>query len=133
MELAAFSRTATKLAWSFESDSGVKKSGSFDVPGNTLVNAPATGINFDRLPEQGQNAGSYRIRVTSADGKTTFLDWAATRQFGDLSTLALEPPDSNDRISINLALNPVDDYVRVVGDFIDYDNRGQIDQGAEVQ
>jgi hypothetical protein len=124
--LAAFSHAATKLAWSFASDGGVTKSGVFDVPKGQLVVAPDTALDFDRVPAKGHPVGAYRIRVTSADGQTTYLDWASTRQFGDLKSLALDTPDSTDRIGVTLALNPVNDYVRVTGDFIDYANRGQV-------
>jgi len=132
LELAAFGRETTKLAWSYESDSGVRKTGTFDVPKEKISTAPGAAVDFESVPEKGQNAGSFRIRVTSADGKTTYLDWAATRQFGDLSALALGQPDSDDRIGVNMMLNPVDDYVRVVGDFIDYDNRDQVERCSVV-
>ena len=128
LELAAFGQTDAKLAWSFESDGGITKNGTFDVAKGKLVSATGTALDFDKVPEKGQPVGSYRIRVTSVDGKTTYLDWAATRQFGNLTTLALDHPDSNDRIILNLALNPVNDYARVTGDFIDFDQRGQIDR-----
>ena len=132
LELAAFGQEATRLAWSFTSDGGITKTGTFDVPKGKLVTAPGTALDFDKVPEKGQTVGSYRIRVTSADGKMTYLDWASARQFGDLKTLALETPDSNDRIGMTLALNPVNDYVRVIGDFIDYANRGQVEHCAVV-
>lgn len=128
LELAAFGHQATKLAWRFESDGGITKSGTFDVPQGRLVRAPGTALNFDRVPEKGQPAGAFRIRVTSADGRTIYLDWASTRQFGDLKSLALEKPDDQDRIGVTLALNPLDDYLRVIGDFIDYANRGQVER-----
>ncbi|MGD0090997.1 MAG: glycoside hydrolase domain-containing protein [Planctomycetota bacterium] len=128
LELAAFSNEAVRLAWSFTSAGGMTKSGTFDVPKGKLATAPGTALDFDKVPEQGKPAGSYRICVTSADGKTTYLDWASMRQFGNLKTLALETPDSNDRIGVTLTLNPVNDYVRIIGDFIDYANRGQVER-----
>jgi hypothetical protein len=132
LELAAFCPETAKLAWSFESDGGVAKSGTFDVPKGKLVTAPGTALDFDKVPEKGQPVGAFRIRVTSADGKTTYLDWASARQFGNLKALVLEAPDSNDRIGVTLALNPVDDYVRVIGDFIDYARRGEVEHCSVV-
>ncbi len=128
LELAAFAHEATRLAWTFESDGGVTKNGTFDVPKGQLVTASGTALDFDKVPAKGQPIGAYRIRVTSADGKTTYLDWASARQFGDLQSLTLATPDSNDRIGVTLALNPVNDYVRVTGDFIDYGNRAQVER-----
>ena len=87
---------------------------------------------FRQSPGKRQPAGSYRIRVTSANGQTTYLDWAAMRQFGNLKNLTLETSDSNDRIGLTLALNPVSDYVRVIGDFIDYNQREQVERCAVV-
>ncbi|MCY2991134.1 MAG: DUF6067 family protein, partial [Planctomycetota bacterium] len=128
LELAAFSPKAARLAWTFESDGGVTKTGTFDVPQGKLVRAPGTALNFDKVPEKGQPPGSFRIRVTSADGRTTYLDWASARQFGDLKGLTLETPDDDDRIGVTLSLNPIADYVRVIGDFIDYAKRGQVER-----
>jgi hypothetical protein len=128
LELAAFGHRATQLAWSFESDGGMAKTGTLDVPQGKLVTAPGTALDWDKMPEKPQNPGAFRIRVTSADGKTIYLDWASTRQFGDLKSLTLGAPDRNDRIGVTLALNPVSDYVRVVADFIDYDSRGQVER-----
>jgi hypothetical protein len=128
LELAAYSRESTKLAWSFESDKGIKKTGTFEVPKGKLATATGTSLDLDKISEKDPTGGFYRIRVTSEDGKMTYLDWAAKRQFGNLKTLVLEKPDSNDRIGLSLSLNPVKDYVRVIGDFIDYDKRGQIER-----
>jgi len=128
LELAAFGHAATKLAWRFESDGGVRQTGTLDVPKGKLVTAPGTSLGWDKAPEKRHDAGAFRIRVTSADGKTTYLDWASTRQFGNLEALALDKPDRNDRIGVTLALNPVKDYVRVLGDFIDYTNRGKVER-----
>lgn len=128
LELTAFSNEATKLAWNFKSDSGITKTGTFDVPKGKLATAAGTALDFDKVPEKGKPDGSYRISVTSADGKTTYLDWSSKLQFGDLKTLVLEKPDSNDRIGLTLSLNPVNDYVRITGDFIDYDKSGEIER-----
>lgn len=126
VELAACSQQATSLAWTFTSDGGISKTGTFELPAGKLTAAGGTALDFDKVPEKGQKTGGYRIRVTSTDGQTTYLDWAASRQFGDLKSLVLDQPDSGERIGLSVALNPVNDYVRIIGDFVDYDNRAQI-------
>ena len=121
LELAAFSQQPAKLAWRFDSDDGVSKTGTFDLPAGRLTPAPGTSLAFDK-----PGKGGFRIRVTSADGSKTFLDWASLREFGDLKSLALATPDSDDRIAVNLALNPLGDYLRVTADFIDYARRNEV-------
>ena len=54
LELAAFSREATKLAWTFASDGGVAKSGTFDVPKDTLVAAPGRRSISTKFPPAGK-------------------------------------------------------------------------------
>ncbi len=132
LAFAGFSPKATSVAWRFDSDGGVSKSGTLALPAGKLTMAEGLALDWDRVPEKGQPVGSYRIRITSADGKQTYLDWASSRQFGDLKTLALDNPDSNDRIVVTLALNPVNDYVRVTGDFIDYGNRAAVGRSEVV-
>jgi hypothetical protein len=128
LELAAYGQEATTLAWSFKSDGGITKTGILVVPKGKLKAASDTALDFDKVPEKGKPIGAYRISVTSADGKILYLDWSSTRQFGDLKTLTLEKPDSHERIGLKLALNPEKGYVRVTGDFIDYDKRGEIER-----
>lgn len=126
LSFEAFSPKATTVAWHFDSDGGVSKNGTVTIPAGEVAVPAGLAMNWDRVPEKGEPAGAYRVRITSADGKVTYLDWASSRQFGNLQTLALDKPDSNDRISVTLALNPVNDYVRVIGDFIDYGNRAAV-------
>ena len=121
LELAALSPQPTKLAWRFDGSDGVAKTGTFDLPAGRLAAAPDAGLAFDTPGE-----GNFRIRVTSADGATTYLDWAAKRQFGDLKSLALNAPDSDDRIAVSLSLNPLADYLRVTADFVDFARRRDV-------
>ena len=122
LEVAAFSAVPTTLAWRFDSDSGVARSGTFALPAGRLAAAPGAGIALD---EPGK--GGFRVRVGSADGSETYLDWASSRQFGDPASLALAAPDSDDRIGVKLAFNPLADYLRLTGDFIDFARRGEVD------
>ena len=78
LELAAFSREAIRLAWSFASDGGITKSGTL-ASQRKLVAAGGTALDFDKVRAKGQPVGSFRIRVTSADGGKTDLDWASAR------------------------------------------------------
>ncbi len=127
VELAAFGVEDGQLAWSYESDGGVKQSGKLDVKKGQLTKATGTGLALETLEANVPSKGSYRIKVTSVDGKTTYLDWAALRKFGDLKNLKLDAPDKGDRVVLSQMLNPEKDYVRVRGDFIDFDERAKID------
>lgn len=140
MELEAFGTTAdAKLKWRFDSDAGVSKSGTLDVKKGAHAQA-AGGIGLDTA-----GAGSFRIRVTSEDGKSTYLDWCALRQFGfeqkaaetggagkkgteTVNQAAAAVDDKGDVVKLSLQFNPVKDYLRVTGDFIQFDDRGKIDR-----
>ena len=89
------------------------------------------------LPETGQIAGPgtdaispgegfYRLKVTSDDEKTTWLDWCSHKKFGDLSATTQPVTETGKEASLNLTFNPVFNYVRVQGDFINYDARADI-------
>ena len=106
--------TAAPLRWVFQSDSGVKREGIL-TPGETVNE-----LGLDKAGE----AGNFRIRVMQ--GQTTLLDWAAQRKFGDLQIPKQTFDDRGDTVKLLLSLNPIRDYVRVSGDFIDYDARAQI-------
>jgi len=122
LNLAACGQGDEALKWSFESDGGVKKEGALAVKKGKLA-AAAPGLNLDKAGE-----GHFRVRVTSADGKKTYLDWCSQRAYGDVKILAQEINDPNDRVDLNVSLNPIKDYVKVVGDFINYDARDKIDR-----
>ncbi len=101
--------------WTFASDAGTTAQGQLGVEGAG---------NNQSLALDKPGEGYYRIKVTSADGTKSYLDWSAQRAFGEgtpgQNALTRETP------KLNLTFNPVRNYVRVEGDFIDYDNRGEI-------
>ncbi len=99
------------LAWSFDSDGGVHKTGTLPV---------------DDLAMDKPGDGYYRIRITADGGKTPLLDWASRRTFGDKSALTTPTRDAGDVAELNLTFNPVQNYVRIEGDFINYDDRAKI-------
>ena len=101
------------LKWTFESDGGAKAGGDLHAAANNL-----------QLDKPGD--GSYRIRVTSADGAITYVDWSSHRAFGDASALT-RPIEPTERPKLNLTFNPARNYLRFEGDFIDFDNRAAID------
>ena len=103
------------LTWSFDSDGGVHKSGTL----------PVDDLNLDKPGD-----GYYRIRVTADGGKTPLLDWSGRRQFGDRSALTTPTHDAGDVAELNLTFNPVENYVRIEGDFINYDARAKIKRYA---
>ncbi|CAN5452724.1 hypothetical protein BH09VER1_BH09VER1_36170 [soil metagenome] len=141
LKLATFGTVGdAKLKWSFDSDGGTAKTGIIDVKKGQLTTAEP-GMNLDSV-----GPGSFRIRVTSEDGKTSYLDWSALRTFGfekvekDVEsggkvTKVAEPVnqaatainDKGDVVRLLLQFNPVKDYLRVTGDFIQFDERAKID------
>ena len=129
VELAAAVTRSMKIQWSFVSDTGVSKNGTIDAEPDKLAHTPS-GINLDPLAPEGKPStdgkGSFRVRATIDDGKTVLLDWAANRQFGDLAALKTALNDDGKQVGVELILNPVRDYLRVTGDFIGYDARGDI-------
>jgi hypothetical protein len=126
LKLAAFARDHQALKWSFESDGGGAASGSLDLTSGKLETVDL-GLNLDHPGD-----GYYRIRVFSADGTAEYLDWSSHRTFGDFAALT-EPIAAVDPANLTLSFNPVQNYVRVEGDFINYDNRAAIHRfSAEV-
>jgi hypothetical protein len=121
LEVAAHSKRNRRLSWEFLSDGGVQKNGEMMARAGRLGRV-TPGL---ALGEPGE--GDYRIRVTSADGKITYLDWAARRKFANVQALDQKIQDSGDEVKLSLRFNPVADYVRVTGDFINYDARETID------
>jgi hypothetical protein len=105
------------LKWSFASDGGIRKEGTLTADGSPS----GPGLDLDRPGD-----GYYRIKVTSDDAKTTWLDWASHRKFGDMSATSQSVVDAGDHAELNLTFNPVANYVRVEGDFINYDRRAGI-------
>ncbi|OPZ31174.1 MAG: hypothetical protein BWZ02_00376 [Lentisphaerae bacterium ADurb.BinA184] len=115
LDLAAWSKTGGTVQWSFASDGKVNRQGTLVLPAGELAElAPALALDTP-------GPGAFRIRVGSEDGASTYLDWSALRAFGP--AVAPTVDDKGDVVSLNLSLNPVADYLRVDGDFINYDAR----------
>ena len=70
--------------------------------------------------------GYYRITIKNEDESKTYLDWCSKLAFGDLSATTQPIHDTDDKADLSLSFNPVKNYVRVEGDFINYANRGSI-------
>ena len=118
--LAASSQEPKRLSWTFQSDGGVSKMGELIIPaGKSASIEPQLGL--DQVGK-----GDYRIRVSSTDGKTTYLDWCSRREFGDRAALTEKLADTGDQMAMTLLFNPVKNYVRVDGDLINYDKRAEI-------
>ncbi|BDI32085.1 hypothetical protein CCAX7_41360 [Capsulimonas corticalis] len=120
LALAAWSPKDQTLHWRYDSDGGVHKEGDLAVKAGQDL-APASMLDLDKPGD-----GAFRIRVTSADGAQTYLDWSAHRQWGDDSALTQKLNDTGDKVDLTLGYNPARDYVRVTGDFIQYDDRAKI-------
>lgn len=118
--LAASAATAQKLKWSYAADEGQQKSGELAVEKDKL-----SGVVAD-LALDPPGKGAFRIRVTSVDGRVTYLDYCALKAFGDLKVLEQPMQDAGDVIGLELRLNPDRNYVRIYGDFINYDARADI-------
>jgi hypothetical protein len=120
LQLAAWGKQDQTLHWRFDSDSGVHKEGDIAVKaGQEASLAPM--LDLDKPGD-----GAFRIHVTSADGAQTYLDWSAHRQWGTDEALTQTLDDKGDKVDLTLGYNPARDYVRVTGDFIDYDDRAKI-------
>jgi hypothetical protein len=118
--LSAFADRAQRLHWTFASDGGVNRSGELDIAGGHEASATPC-LALDRPGD-----GRFRIRVTSEDNSRTFLDWSSRRAFGDFSATTQPIDDTPDQATLKLTFNPVRNYVRVEGDFINYENRAAI-------
>lgn len=119
-DLSAVSQVGDTVAWRIDGDRGTLRSGT-----TTLVpNTRATLISEKAIEAAGD--GDYRIRVTSTDGATTYLDWCSRRQFGDKSGLTADVRDSGKNLALDLVFNPVRNFLRVDGDLINYDRRDEI-------
>lgn len=120
LQLAAWGRQAQTLHWRFDSDGGVHQTGDLPIQaGHLAVLPPMLGLDHP-------GDGSFRIRVLNANRTATLLDWSARRQWGDLSSLTQTLHDTGDQVELTLGYNPARDYLRVNGDFINYDARGKI-------
>jgi len=122
LELATFGQKDSQVHWRFASDGGIVKTGRLNVKKAQVSHLDP----FPSLDEPGE--GSFRITVTAADGKTNLLDWCSTRAFGFQKDDVSEFNDRGDVVKLRTQFNPVHNYVRVTGDFINYDNREAIDR-----
>jgi Family of unknown function (DUF6067) len=120
ISLAAFSLSDQTIKWAFTSDGGVNTSDDLQIPAGKVTSINPQ-LNLDHPGD-----GYYRIKVTSSDGKTTYVDWSSRRAFGDFSATTQPVVDTGDKAELTLSFNPVRNYVRVEGDFINYDNRAAI-------
>ena len=115
------SNSTMPLKWIFTSDGKPTQTGVLSATGKEA------GPGIDAI---GPGDGYYRIKVTSDDGKTTWLDWCSRRKFGDMSAATASVTDAGNEAALNLTFNPVFNYVRVEGDFINYDRRADIKRFA---
>jgi len=120
LALSARAQQGEMLHWLFASDGGVHKEGDLAVTAGQTAALPLM-LDLDRPGD-----GSFRIKVQSADRHQTYLDWSAKRQWGDLTALTQKLNDTGDQVALTLGFNPARDYLRVSGDFIQYDARAQI-------
>ncbi len=115
--LGAYGHADGQVKWRFLSEAG-KKEGALAVKKGELT---TTDPMLD-LVKEGQ--GPFRLTVTGADDRT-LLDWASNAKMGKESPeKAIN--DKGDVVKVSPSFNPVRDYVRVTGDFIQYDDRDAI-------
>jgi len=122
LHLAALGQTDARIAWRYASDA-VTKEGAAGVKKAALAEV----VNLPGLDAPADGKGQVRITVTGAGG-ATLLDWQSQRAFGGIPTEVIA--DRGDVLNLGIAFNPVRDYARVFGDFINYDARGEIHEGA---
>ena len=128
VQLATSGERDGSVKWSFASDGGVQQDGEMPVKAGQLTLQPAQ-LGLDK-----PGKGDFRLRVTSADGARTYVDFASGRAFSQAEPDVIDAKihDKGDVVALNIAFNPVRDYVRVTGDFIQFDDRGRIDHGEVV-
>jgi len=131
VQLAAFGHADTTLRWRYASDD-VTRDGAAEVRKGVLTEV----VDLPDLDAPGK--GHARITVTDAAG-ATLLDWQALRAFGPLPKDEIK--DRGDVVDLQTTFNPERDYIRVFGDFINFDDRASIrevtiavtgDEGKEV-
>jgi hypothetical protein len=139
LQLAAFGQTDTTIEWRYASDA-VTKEGTATVQKGVLAEV----VDLPDLDTAGE--GQARITVTGAEGQT-LLDWQASRQFGLANKMEAPAPgekkvkvqyspaavvlaDKGDVVDLRTTFNPERDYIRVFGDFINFDNRAAIREVA---
>ena len=125
LKLQVYGRENGTVRWLFASDTGLRREGDLEVKQGAWASAP-TGLDLEDLGDK--NSGKhFRIRIVSEDGQDVWLDWGATRKITNAKVLGQAfDDDLGDQVNLSLRLNPVRDYLRVAGDFINYDARNQI-------
>ena len=122
MRLAALGQTDATIAWRYASDA-VTKEGTAAVKKGVLAEV----VNLPELDVPGDQKAPGKVRITVTDaGGGTLLDWQSQRVFAPVPTEATA--DRGDALDLGLSFNPVRDYARVFGDFINYDNRAAIEE-----
>jgi cytochrome c-type biogenesis protein CcmE len=147
LRLSAQGQSNMPVAWKFQSPD-VTKEGKAQVAKGKLAEV----VNNIAMDKAGD--GVMRITVTDASGRP-LLDWASQRSF-DLQRQRVKGADGKpakdengkpvfemvnvanqvfddkgDKINLEASYNPVRSYLKVRGDFINYDNRAAI-QAVEV-
>lgn len=125
LHLNAFSKKPQNIRWNFEANTGQKETGIMKLPAGELVKGPN---NLAIAPAAGvaNNAEFFRVTVSSEDAKTTWFDFAARLGFSARDNFAKTINDKGDQVNLSARLNPVKDYIRINGDFIQYDDRDKI-------
>jgi hypothetical protein len=121
LALSAFSPKATALRWSFETETGISRSGELKLEAGKIAELPA-----DLKMAEAANDKLMRLRVTTADGMQTLADWSAHLNYSARDQFAQAMNDRGDEVNLGATLNPVKDYIRVSGDFIYFDARDSI-------
>lgn len=132
LSLNAYGYGSTTLAWSYRSDAGITQNGTLDVKDGQLTLGPDLPSiekleNPNASPAEYPTLGSARIQIKDLKDDTVLFDWVSYRGFSgvdpDAKTFA---DDEGTTTSLSLTYNPVCDYLRIKGDFINYDNRAAI-------
>ncbi len=128
----AFGYGSTQLAWQYQSDAGITKSGILEVADGKLVAGPDLPA-IEKLTNPTAPAaryselGSARIQIKDLKDDMVLFDWVTFRAFAGVDPEGKTfTDDQGDVAKLSLVFNPVCDYLRIKGDFINYDNREAI-------
>ncbi len=134
LSLDVFGHSNTTLQWSYRSDAGSAESGTLEVKAGQLVQGPDLPAiekleNPNASPAEYPVLGSARIQIKDLKDGTLLFDWVAFRGYAgpdpDAETF---PDDDGNLTTLSLTYNPVRDYLRVNGDFINFDDRDSLKQ-----
>lgn len=121
LALGAFAKKVGKVRWSFATETGVQRVGELELKAGQTVALPPQLALAPAAPGK-----HFRVRVETADGKLTLADWSAKMNYSARGDYAKPINDRGDHVNLSATLNPVCDYIRVSGDFIQYDNRAAL-------